>query len=220
MPEPTQFTIGTEVSCTDGPCGAVNQGGRESRRGHGSPTWWSSRNTEPGSVGWFLSTWSLHQPAKSVSAVRQPSSNCSRSPKEIQFLPGTGYAGYPADQTMSMPYYANREHHRPRQHHTGCDTIHVSSGEVAVRRGEQVHAVDGEIGQVQGLAIAPHNHHVTHVLLQQGHLWGRKEVAIPIGACAGSMTASASPSPSRKWEDLPSVIRYSTEIHLTPYNGV
>jgi hypothetical protein len=23
---------------------------------------------------------------------------------------------------------------------------------------------------------------VTHVLLQEGHLWGRKEVAIPIGA--------------------------------------
>ena len=25
MPEPTQFTIGTEVSCTDGPCGAVTK---------------------------------------------------------------------------------------------------------------------------------------------------------------------------------------------------
>jgi hypothetical protein len=25
---------------------------------------------------------------------------------------------------------------------------------------------------------------VTHVLLQQGHIWGRKQVAIPIGAVA------------------------------------
>jgi hypothetical protein len=28
--------------------------------------------------------------------------------------------------------------------------------------------------------------HVTHVLLQEGHLWGRKEVAIPITAVAGT----------------------------------
>ncbi len=61
----------------------------------------------------------------------------------------------------------------------------VPLGEVAVRRGEHVHATDGDIGQVQGLVIDPRNHHVTHVLLQEGHLWGRKEVAIPISAVAG-----------------------------------
>jgi sporulation protein YlmC with PRC-barrel domain len=54
-----------------------------------------------------------------------------------------------------------------------------------VRRGESVHATDGEIGRVQGLVIEPTNHHVTHVLLQEGHLWGRKDVAIPIGAVTG-----------------------------------
>lgn len=58
-------------------------------------------------------------------------------------------------------------------------------GEVAVRRGEQVHATDGDIGRVQGLVIDARTHHVTHVLLQEGHLWGRKEVAIPIGAVTG-----------------------------------
>ena len=51
-----------------------------------------------------------------------------------------------------------------------------------MRRGDQVHATDGDIGRVQGLVIDPRDHHVTHVLLQEGHLWGRKEVAIPIGA--------------------------------------
>jgi sporulation protein YlmC with PRC-barrel domain len=55
-------------------------------------------------------------------------------------------------------------------------------GEVAVRRDEQVHATDGDIGRVQGLVIDPQDRHVTHVLLQEGHLWGRKQVAIPIGA--------------------------------------
>jgi sporulation protein YlmC with PRC-barrel domain len=45
-----------------------------------------------------------------------------------------------------------------------------------------VHATDGEIGKVEGLVVDPAHGHVTHVLLQEGHLWGRKEVAIPIDA--------------------------------------
>jgi sporulation protein YlmC with PRC-barrel domain len=65
---------------------------------------------------------------------------------------------------------------------TTCDV--VPAGEVAVRRGEPVHATDGDIGQVQGLVIDRASQQVTHVLLQEGHLWGRREVAIPIGAVA------------------------------------
>jgi uncharacterized protein YrrD len=61
----------------------------------------------------------------------------------------------------------------------------VPLGEVAVRRGAHVHATDGAIGQVQGLVIDPGSRHVTHVLLQEGHLWGRKDVAIPISAVTG-----------------------------------
>ena len=55
-------------------------------------------------------------------------------------------------------------------------------GEVAVHRGERVHATDGTVGQVQGLVIDPGSRHVTHVLLQEGHVFGRKKVAIPISA--------------------------------------
>ena len=57
----------------------------------------------------------------------------------------------------------------------------VPSGEVDIRRELTVCATDGEIGQVQGLVVEPGGHHVTHVLVQLGHMWGRKEVAVPIG---------------------------------------
>ena len=30
--------------------------------------------------------------------------------------------------------------------------------------------------------VDPGDHRVTHVLLREGHLWGRKEVAIPVSA--------------------------------------
>jgi uncharacterized protein YrrD len=58
----------------------------------------------------------------------------------------------------------------------------VPLGEDQVRPGDRVHAVDGEIGRVQGFLVNPGDDRVTHVLLQEGHPWERKEVAIPITA--------------------------------------
>jgi sporulation protein YlmC with PRC-barrel domain len=58
----------------------------------------------------------------------------------------------------------------------------VPEGEIEVHRELTVCATDGDIGQVQGLVVEPGGQQVTHVLLQQGHMRGRKEVAIPIGA--------------------------------------
>lgn len=58
----------------------------------------------------------------------------------------------------------------------------VPVGETEVHQGEPVHARDGEIGRVHGFLVDPDDHRVTHVLLEEGHLWGRKEVAIPISA--------------------------------------
>jgi sporulation protein YlmC with PRC-barrel domain len=58
----------------------------------------------------------------------------------------------------------------------------VPLGEDQVRPGDRVHAVDGEIGRVQGFLVNSGDDRVTHVLLKEGHLWGRKEVAIPVTA--------------------------------------
>lgn len=52
--------------------------------------------------------------------------------------------------------------------------------------GEHVDAADGNIRQIQGLVIDSGSHQVTHVRLQEGHVFGRKVVAIPIGAVTGA----------------------------------
>ena len=58
----------------------------------------------------------------------------------------------------------------------------IPVGEKEVGPGDRVHAIDGEIGRVQGFLVNPGDDRVTHVLLQQGHQWGRKKDAIPISA--------------------------------------
>jgi hypothetical protein len=105
--------------------------------------------------------------------------------EEIEFLPpleptepmpyAGGGMGYP--QLTVWPYWAPAR--TPVRHER------VPLGEVEIRRGERVRAVDGPIGKVRGLVVDPADQHVTHVLLHECHLWGAKDVAIPIGAVGG-----------------------------------
>ena len=66
-------------------------------------------------------------------------------------------------------------------------------------------ATDGAIGHVQGLVVRPDTGHVTHVLLQEGHLWGRKEVAIPISAVDTTVDGTQLKIAKQDVRDLPPV---------------
>jgi len=61
----------------------------------------------------------------------------------------------------------------------------VPPGEVEEHRGDHVHATDGDVGQVRALRIDPGSRQVTHVLVREGRLWDRKDLAIPFEAVAG-----------------------------------
>jgi uncharacterized protein YrrD len=60
----------------------------------------------------------------------------------------------------------------------------VPPGELAVRRGTHVKAADGHIGQVDEFLVDPVSEHITHLILRKGHLWGQKDVTIPISEIA------------------------------------
>jgi len=112
--------------------------------------------------------------------------------EETHFLSEAEQLGYGAGQTYAWPYYGLGMGVGAGVAGMGMagapQTItydRVPVDEVEVRRGEQVHATDGDIGRLQGLVIDPKDHHVTHVLLQEGHLWGKKQIAIPIRAVTG-----------------------------------
>ena len=81
----------------------------------------------------------------------------------------------------------------------------VPLGETDLQPGERVHALDGEIGEVQGFLVDPNDNRVTHVLLREGHLWGRKEVSIPISAVTGVENGIRLSITKKQVEDLPPV---------------
>jgi sporulation protein YlmC with PRC-barrel domain len=79
----------------------------------------------------------------------------------------------------------------------------VPLGEADVDRGDPVYALDGEIGRVQGLMVDSDDHRVTHVLLEEGHLWGRKKVSIPASAVTGVANGIRLSLTKKQVEDLP-----------------
>lgn len=56
----------------------------------------------------------------------------------------------------------------------------IPPGELAVHRGAKVEARDGQAGHVDEFLVEPVNGHITHLVLREGHLWGAKEVTIPV----------------------------------------
>lgn len=189
MAETARFTIGSDATCNDGYCGTVSmmvvdrfarvlvhlvvEPERSSGVARLVPLELVDATTGEIRLRCSLAAFDKLEPAE-----------------ETAFLSGiSGYPGYCPDQALSWPYNGLS---------TGAGTglglgsvampvtnYIVPAGEVTVRRGEHVHATDGEIGRVQGLVIDLRDHAVTHVLLQNGYLWDRNEVAIPIGDVTG-----------------------------------
>jgi sporulation protein YlmC with PRC-barrel domain len=140
--------------------------------------------------------------------------------EETKFIPRTtSFGSYGPGDVLSWPYYGaggvgdldgiggaggmGAEDGSPVPREVTYDTVPV--GEVSVRRGQPVLATDGAIGHVQGLVIHPGTGHVTHVLLREGHLWGRKEVAIPISAVDTTVDGTQLKITKHEVQDLPPV---------------
>jgi sporulation protein YlmC with PRC-barrel domain len=98
---------------------------------------------------------------------------------QVKIPDRTGYSG--ALYGMGGPYYLPYV----RAETTVYESIHseqVPPGELAVRRGTRVEASDGHIGRVDELVVDPKDGCITHLVMREGHLWGKKDVIIPLSA--------------------------------------
>jgi sporulation protein YlmC with PRC-barrel domain len=58
----------------------------------------------------------------------------------------------------------------------------ISSEALAVYCGMQIKSTDGNVGRLDELVLDPQSGEITHLLMREGHLWGKKEVTIPVSA--------------------------------------
>jgi hypothetical protein len=88
-----------------------------------------------------------------------------------------GYGGYNMGSYYYWPYVSlERTVYVPVEH------LQVPPGELAVRRGLRVEATDGYVGRVDEFVVNPENGHITHIVMREGHLWGHKDVIVPLSA--------------------------------------
>lgn len=94
---------------------------------------------------------------------------------ETEFVPGQDpYESYDLGQYHLWPYVFPEEEPMLVEHER------VPPGELAVRRGNHVRATDGDVGRVDEFLVDRETEHITHLVLREGHLWGQKDVLIPV----------------------------------------
>lgn len=98
---------------------------------------------------------------------------------EVQYIETDTYAQvYPHYDVYMAPYVVP----------TGAtvklpmEVERVPPGQLAFRRGTRVEASDGYIGTVGELLIEPESGQITHIVLKEGHLWGKRELTLPLSA--------------------------------------
>jgi sporulation protein YlmC with PRC-barrel domain len=173
MPETAPFAIGAEAKCTDGACGRLTQVVLDPISRQVTHVIVEPEHRE--GLGRLVPIDRVQPGADQVTlAYRLDEFQQLPGAESTHFLQGIeGFGGYASEQVLMWPYFG------------GNTTLPVvvddlPAGEVAIRRGEAVHATDGQIGLVEGLVVDPATHAATHLVLQEGHLFRKRDIAIPM----------------------------------------
>jgi hypothetical protein len=101
------------------------------------------------------------------------------------WIMGSGYAGSSAFDhrsgpgvILALPYAVPARPHETEVIDVKGESI--APDELAVHRGARVEATDGQVGKVDDFLVDTKSGHVTHLVLREGHLWGQKDVTIPV----------------------------------------
>jgi hypothetical protein len=82
---------------------------------------------------------------------------------------------------LAMPYYESNLGPGNYMSDTGVIYDRVPKGEVEIRRSSAVTSADGHhLGHIDGFLVD--GEQITHIVLEHGHLWGRRDVTVPIRA--------------------------------------
>ena len=168
------ISINAKVSCSDGPCGR--------------PTRVILKPTTKAITHLVVSNESFPETDYLVSIDHIVESNAdqirlncsleelSKMPifNQIQFVPSE-LAGFIGGLFLMWPYYS------PAGSHIINEKDNIPADELAVRRGSRGEATDGDVGRVDEFLINPDNDRITHLVVHEGHLWGQKDITIPIG---------------------------------------
>lgn len=189
MKEPPRFTIGATVRCEDGECGVLRavvvdpeyaishlvvEARHRRNKGHLVPVELVD-GVGAGEVQLHctLVQFGALDPAEETEVRAEPSPDWEAQLAQAEGIRGLGTVGLGVVEALGRGM---------RMEPRGVTDINLLPGEGEVSRRQPVHASDGTIGHVHALLTDPDQRRVTHVVLGEGHLWGKRDVAIPVSA--------------------------------------
>ena len=123
-------------------------------------------------------------PVNKVAAAtpQQITLNCSKA--EVAQLSPFIVSDFIQESAAGEAYLSGEAYHSQYViNDTAYDSVeerNIPEGELALHSGMHIQASDGKVGKLDMLVLAPDSGEVTHLLLREGHLWGKRDVAIPV----------------------------------------
>jgi len=84
------------------------------------------------------------------------------------------YGIYPVRRQVYVPYSSYSEKFADIPYER------IPKGEISFHRGSVIEATDGPVGKLDEFQIDASGEHISHLIIKEGHLWNKKEVAIPV----------------------------------------
>lgn len=175
MPGLTEYTFGASVKCADGACGQVSRVVMDPATM--TVTHLVVEPDDPGQLGRLVPL-GLLDAAPGAIGLGCTVTEFYQLPHAENTQPGRG-TGRPARYMTSGRGGLGFGVYGPGPQTFTYDVL--PAGKVALRGDDPVHAIDGAIGHITGVATAAGSHQVAYLLLHAGHPLG-KNIAIPISA--------------------------------------
>jgi sporulation protein YlmC with PRC-barrel domain len=171
----TNIPINANVQCTDGPCGQCT-------------------NVIVNPVNHQVTHFALQDkslpnnptrlvPVTKVAGVTQQqiTLNCTRA--DVTNMSPFIVTDFIQQSGPGMAYASGEAYHSQYVvNDTAYDAVQETTApgdELSLYSGMQVEATDGKVGKLDELVLDPQSGEVTHVMMREGHLWGKRDVAIP-----------------------------------------
>lgn len=171
-----EIAVETDVYCEDGPCGIVK----------GivlNPVTDQVTHIVVQTDGFPHDAYLVPFAEITVSTSEKVLLECNREQlREMQPFVQEEFVHATLPKYISDPYIIAWPYAIPREETLVVHHEHIPPGELDVRRGAAVEATDGHIGYVDEFLVDPADGDITHVILREGHLWGHKDVMIPVSS--------------------------------------
>jgi sporulation protein YlmC with PRC-barrel domain len=178
----SDIKIKSKVECSDGPCGKITHLVADPGSGKLTHVVVKDKNL-PNSPDRLVPVGMVGDSTGGVIKL-----NCTR--KELVRMPPyttihyvqKGKPDYSSAYIAEGSFTSTRP---PMPEDTWVDKVkeeHLPKGQLDVSRDMTVFSEGSKVGKVDGLVLDPDSGEITHLLMRKGHLWGTKDISVPVTA--------------------------------------